>query len=196
MQKVQGFTLSEVTIATSVIAAIIIPSLDFYDKSVAVAQLSGVFPIAKLISDNVSDSVARFESLPQTGQNLAGTYVGQPYDEGDSVETAKWFLGDNLTTFNGGAQWGYVEVTIKDGTNRALQQTIRGHKVRFYYVVTQNKSFLTYLGCTTSINAGMLDGTQAAPNNGKSPYLPECYVGLDADYTMASANMVDASFFY
>ena len=209
--KQKGFTLAEITIAVSVIAALIIPSLDFYDKSIAKASLSGVFPAVAEVMNAVQEHYAYHGDLPELGN---GSGDGVPLLDGDlnmnpgpgaltslgritAIESAKWITGITQSTFNdsltiasatqepieaAGADWGYVEVRIKD--NNTLHQTIRNKTIRFYFIESENRNKIEYMGCNTDLNAGLLDGTQVQPDGSstvadvRSIYIPECFVGL------------------
>jgi prepilin-type N-terminal cleavage/methylation domain-containing protein len=207
----KGFTLAEITIAVSVIAALIIPSLDFYDKSIAKASLSGVFPAVAEVMNAVQEHYAYHGDLPNPGFSgdgtplLDGPMIMNPQPgtltalgRTTAISSAVWHLGQQNSTFNdaltlavggsqtaleqGGADWGYVEVKIKD--NNTLHQTIRNKTIRFYFIESENRNKIEYMGCNTDLNAGLLDGTQvqqdgtASVADVRSIYIPECFVGL------------------
>ena len=209
----KGFTLAEITIAVSVIAALIIPSLDFYDKSIAKASLSGVFPAVAEVMNAVQEHYAYHGDLPNDGGSgdgvalLDGALTMQPISAAlgriTVIESATWNTANPNSTFNdantqaigasqlatevGGADWGYVEVHLKD--NNTIHQTLRNKTLRFYFIESENRNKIEYMGCNTDLDAGMLDGTAEQPDGTgavadvRSIYIPECFVGLGLDAT-------------
>ena len=162
--KQKGFTLAEITIAVSVIAALIIPSLDFYDKSIAKASLAGVFPAVAEVMNAVQEHYAYHGDLPNDGGSgdgvalLDGALTMQPISAAlgriTVIESATWNTANPNSTFNdantqaigasqlatevGGADWGYVEVHLKD--NNTIHQTLRNKTLRFYFIESENRN--------------------------------------------------------
>ena len=178
----KGYTLTEIMIAVGVVASLVIGGLGFYNHAIMKAQASQSHTAAKLVMDDVIDFYARFNKMPETNGNLAGTFLPQGYT---FIQQATWIkVGAADAIVNQSALFGYVEVTFKDAVggdkdSNNTQQALQGKKVRYYLVESAFRSYLIYAGCHTDIADGMLDSSVAGTvtPGAKHPILPECRKG-------------------